>query len=443
MKSANNSFCDTAIVILTVLTIFVSNFYFSRALVDQFRFPKLAVQLIFLWIIIAVFAACRFTSLGTVFRNRLFYLIYLFLAGALLSHIINKSGRDGVFFLIIAFTHCLFLIALGTVLRKNSHFIPLIITAMIVVSLLVSVWALIQVLNMDPVFKISGERLEYYRVTRFAPTGFTGNTNVFSGTMLSAVPLIFCLLLYARGKFRLILWLSAGIIIAPLAVSMTRGVLAGVIISLIYAVIKKKHTKTAVILSIVLLTAFSVFFVSFESRVRERLESTLTLKELSIQYRLKIYEISFSIIRDHPLFGTGPNSFYRVFSHYKYLHLDKNPCLHDDSTFISLSRSFPEQAHNDILQNITELGIIPNFFALIFLMAMIIKNNKIFTDKSVRILYADIPENTLKGFLKLSVIIFLINALFNFPFHFATSGLNFIITLSLLYSLSYKKIDKS
>ncbi len=441
MKTAGNRIPDTVILILSVLALALSHLYFSTAIIDQFRFPKLFIQMILLSVAVLVFIISRFFRLIPAFSKKLFYFLYLFLVFALISHLLSGSAGEGILYLAVAYIHVLFFIALVNILGRNRTFFRLIFVSMIIISVLISIYAFLQVLNLDPIFKISGERLEYYRITRFAPTGFTGNTNIFSGTMISAIPMLFCLMLYARKKSRIFLWISAGLMLVPLIVSMTRGVIAGILIAFAFTVIKKRHTRTAIVLIILLTAAFSVYLVTSESMMRERIESTLTLKELGIKYRLNIYYISFRIIGDHPLFGTGPNTFYRVFSQYKYRYLQNHPDLHEDAGFISLSRTFPEQAHNDILQNISELGIIPNIFLLIFFISIMLKKHGE-SNEFFRLLGVSVPESSIIQYLKLSIIIFLINSFFNFPFHFAASGINFTLTVGLLCSLLYKKIDK-
>lgn len=454
MKDTKNSISGSLIIILTILAIFISHFYFSRTILDQFRHPKLFIQLIILTIIILLFVFSRFSSLFAIFHRRMYLILFFYIALSFISLLKAGFSQEGILYMTVITVHLLFFILLSEILAENSYYPALIMISMVIASFAVSAYSIIQILNLDPIFQITGQRAEYTQLSRYAPTGFTGNTNVFSGSLLAVIPIIFCITACAcacaKWKLKIVLFIVNAVILIPLFISMTRGVVIGIIIAFIYATGKrayrfisrsgffsKKAGRLALLSLTVIITLIASYTLLLQYIAKDSTKREISPRELSARYRVNIYLTSLEMILDNPLFGTGPNSFSRAFTQYRHKYLEKNPHLHENTTFMALTRTFPEQAHNDILQNIVEVGIIPNIFLLLFLFLLMKKNGNHEENDYLPLIVnrIKIPKPVLVRYLKLSMILLLINAMVNFPFHYATSGLNFILTMSLLYSL--------
>lgn len=437
MKAEYSKFKNLVLISIVIITIALSHFCFSRVLLDQFRFPKAFYQIFALIIYGIIFIIFYFKHLNTIFNQPLYYLLYAFFLLSIISYVSADYNPEAHLYFTITFIHIIFFILLTHQLKSKPSSASYLILSMVFISLLVSLYAIVQTLKLDPIFQISSDRLEHMTLSRFLPTGFTGNTNIYSGTIISIIPLLFCITLYSKGKNKIMLFAINIMVLLPLFISMTRGVIIGILITFFYSVYKKDHFKLYITGLFILLLLFGTLIFTIDTNITNRIRSAVTFREEGIQYRLYIYRVTLHMIKENPLFGTGPNSFYRLFTHYRHDYLLNNPHLHENTIFMSLARTFPEQTHNDLLQNISETGIIPNIFLLTFIILILLKKPGENKNKSYDLFIVSIPLYSLINYLKLSIIIFIINSMFNFPFRFATSGLNFILTMSLLCAFIY------
>jgi len=161
-----------------------------------------------------------------------------------------------------------------------------------------------------------------------------GNPNNFAGWLVVMVPLALSLAYSGvngwpkRRVLRLTLWLITVLLVVCLSLTYTRGAWMATVLSLIFLGIFSGK-KLLIIIMIALLL---IPFVASE-RMKERMASTVQIRELLKMKRPYIWRESLSIIEDFPLFGSGLNTYatvgpdYRIskgggfYPHNSYLHM--------------------------------------------------------------------------------------------------------------------------
>ncbi|MFQ6037001.1 MAG: O-antigen ligase family protein [Candidatus Aminicenantales bacterium] len=170
-------------------------------------------------------------------------------------------------------------------------------------------------------------------------SGFMGHWMTQAGLLLlfSCVSLSFFLL--KKGRIRLI-WGAAWVLAAvALALTLTRSAWVGGIVgtAVILALYKP---RTLVILPV----AGIIFFLLSPAYMKTRILSTFSTRSVSNAQRLEYLRAGIQIIKDYPLFGTGPDTVDMVFQNPKYGLSDlarRNVHLHNNITQIGAERGIP------------------------------------------------------------------------------------------------------
>ncbi len=196
------------------------------------------------------------------------------------------------------------------------------------------------------------------------------NHNHFAGLMemLLPIPLVFALSRHARGKRRIIAALAAAIMASSIFLSGSRGGMIAFIGEMIFLVIiltvQRKRPRASfagwstfgifAILSVGLL----VWIGSGELAKRIATVPSMKQADLSETMRLQIYRDIFKMIPGHPVLGWGLGTFGDVYPQFRSFY----------TVF------FVDEAHNDYLQLLVEMGGI-GFAIMLWFLAIVFRRS--------------------------------------------------------------------
>ncbi len=171
-----------------------------------------------------------------------------------------------------------------------------------------------------------------------------GNPNFFAAYLAAIIPVIFMLILENKGAKR---FLAAAFLLVSLFCLFKTGSKAGIIGLLVEIIIflavflSKKITwkKTLIILAALVMVIAITAFLN-----KDRL-----MKNDSIFFRVYTWKGTLNIIKDNPLFGTGPGSFPLVYPSYRPMEIMKWASQHSYEV---------TQPENILLQAMSDIGII-------------------------------------------------------------------------------------
>lgn len=179
------------------------------------------------------------------------------------------------------------------------------------------------------IFKASpGERIK----------GFMGHYMTQAGLLLLFSCMALSMLIFYRKKIRY-LW-GLGLILSLFAIilTLTRNVWIGLIIASLLTLLLYKPVS-AIIVPIVI----GLFYLASPQPIKERALSIFSLKRGTNKGRIALMQVGIKVIRDFPLFGTGPDTVEIVIQNPKYgLSDEAKKAVH---------------FHNNIIQTGAERGI--------------------------------------------------------------------------------------
>ena len=183
----------------------------------------------------------------------------------------------------------------------------------------------------------------YHFVFKAAPDerikGFMGHYMTQAGLLVLFVSLALAMLFFGRKKVRWLWGAGAVAAIAALELTLTRNAWIGLAVALCILVFLYKP-KFALAVPVIIVI---VFFAS-PAPVKQRALSIFTLQGFSNRIRVEYFQAGLKIIRDYPLFGTGPDTVDMVFQNPKYgLSEDakRNVHLHNTPVQIAAERGIP------------------------------------------------------------------------------------------------------
>jgi len=207
-------------------------------------------------------------------------------------------------------------------------------------------------------FKASpGERIE----------GFMGQVMTQGGLLLLFSCMALSMLLFTHNRIRYLWGLGLLLSLFVLILTQTRSAWVGLVVasSLILFLYKPRAL-------IVVPLVVGLFYFASPQPIKRRVLSIFSLKDPSNKYRIEYMRIGIKIIKEYPLFGTGPDTVDKVFQNPKY-GLSEG------------AKSFPH-LHNNILQTGAERGI-PTLLAwLTFMVWAFISLLKILKNKDPTLL---------------------------------------------------------
>lgn len=416
---------------LAALLIVVSNLYFSRNLYEGFRLPKAFAGMWLIALIVLLYFIARLKTLHRLFLTPVNLLLLAALLLSVLSAGLSRFPGDSYSYLAHFFTFFMLFVVLSDLFRSYPAALAVVFWTLVGTTLLISVYGLLQVANMDPLFVL--EESAKTLSVRHRITGITGQTTLFAAILGPVLPLLLGMIPFFPGKPG---WLLKAAFAAALVVTiatMSRAVIAGVGLAIAVPVFLMAGKRWYVPLAVLLIMAvlFGGFMLA-EPKARERIVSSFSLEQGAISWRLAVWRVSLPMVKDHPLMGTGPGTFPRMFPGYLKRFLDEHPTNITQTTTQSVSRSVALQAHNDVLQNVIETGLLANICLFVALF-LILRPGRA---RSAYVFNQRVPVRSFCLFLRLGILVFMVNALFNFPFHFATSALYFTVFTAAIYALS-------
>ena len=179
-------------------------------------------------------------------------------------------------------------------------------------------------------------------------TGTYGNRNHFAGWLEMAIPMVLCLLFTRNRTVRMKVFIIgvAVTLLIILTFTFSRGGWIAAFSALIFMAVvslgKRIYGKRFFIKTLLsLLAALILILVSTPAfqRIAPLVQAN---RSDHVALRLKVWDSSIALIKDHPLTGTGPGTFGQAFPLY-------NPAGFD---------VLPVTAHNDYLQFVAETGLL-------------------------------------------------------------------------------------
>lgn len=274
----------------------------------------------------------------------------IFLAVTLIISTIFSNYLTVSFFATIRIFVFLFICYLFFSLIEDMRDMNYIIYSLIAAMILTGIPLLIDLYHLGiQNFFIRGLLEDKYNL--IAPKGFTSKTIFF----ISFTLLIALLIKNKNIKIKIVLWLLILINSLLLILANSRGgILAAVISTTVLLLMVKPNIFFRVFLTIV--TLFISLYTLSDS-FRETFEAYLRLG--TVDQRVIYWNMGLEIIKDNPVFGIGPNTFYMQFFNYapsSYIQLF-NPGFSD------LGNPHP---HNFFLYYFAENGILGFIVAILF-----------------------------------------------------------------------------
>ncbi|MCX8094087.1 MAG: O-antigen ligase family protein [Candidatus Goldbacteria bacterium] len=313
----------------------------------------------------------------------------------------------------------LFLISLDFSLQNKNNY-KKILVFILISNFIAASYGLIQSFGFDPL------RWQTDFSRRAAST--LGNPNFLAGQLLLAIPLAISLF-FSEKVPKSVSIIIIIVLCAALILSQTRGAYIGFIASLtMFFILTSKYEKESFVrLKTISMAVFLLVFIilllytAINSEMRTKIKDALTLKDSSAKIRLSLWKNTMYLIKDNPLFGSGPGNFEIKYAYYQYKSL-KYKDFFDNDFYKSA------HAHNDLLQIMGEYGLPASGFILLLFYLMLLNG--------IRILKT---QNNAKFFIigiLSSVIGILIHGLFNFPLLIIPTAATFYILLGSLVALS-------
>ncbi len=170
-------------------------------------------------------------------------------------------------------------------------------------------------------------------------TGFMGHYMTQAGLLLLFSSMALSMLLFLPEKIRFFWGLGFFLSLFALTLTLTRSAWIGIIIA-VCIILFLYRPKTLIIIPL----ALSLFFLLSPQHIKKRALSTVSLRTESNKQRIEYFKAGVNIIKDFPLFGTGPDTVDMVFQNPKYRLSElakRNVHLHNNITQIAAERGIP------------------------------------------------------------------------------------------------------
>jgi len=182
--------------------------------------------------------------------------------------------------------------------------------------------------------------------------GFMGHYMTQAGLLLLFSCLAMSMFLFSKDKIRLLWGLAFLMTLGSLVLTLTRSAWMGIVIAAIVILFLYKP-KALIIVPL----AVGLFFLVSPKQATKRALSIFSLKTATNQQRIEYIKGGIKVIKEYPLFGTGPNMINVEIKKEKY-------GLSDESKKLAV------HLHNNIIQIAAERGI-PTILAWLIFMAWV------------------------------------------------------------------------
>jgi len=182
-----------------------------------------------------------------------------------------------------------------------------------------------------------------YFILKAAPgeriKGFMGHYMTQAGLLLLFSAVALSITVFSRDKTRIFWGIGFGLALAALLLTLTRNAWIGLIVA-VGVIIYLYKPKVLIALPLVV----GLLFAISPGQVKKRALSIFSTKTFSNRQRIEYLNAGIKIIKDYPLFGTGPNTVDVVFQYPKYglsEEAKKNVHLHNNFVQIAAERGIP------------------------------------------------------------------------------------------------------
>lgn len=216
-----------------------------------------------------------------------------------------------------------------------------------------------------------------------------------------------------KANIHILIGTSALLIMVSIFVSLSRGAMISLSISLVlfsFLLLRRKISRgnTIVIIGIVMLSTLAISWFGWD-QILDRFAKLKNAQGIIYEARLDFWKDSKEIIKDFPLTGSGLGTFSHIYAPYKSL-VDKNTLTH---------------AHNDYIELLVEGGTIGFFLAAAFLIVLFRKTYKTFvTRRDAFSIYLYMGSLT-------AMTSILIHSFTDFNLHIGANGLWFFFVAGL------------
>jgi len=197
--------------------------------------------------------------------------------------------------------------------------------------------------------------------------GFMGQVMTQGGLLLLFSCMALSMLLFTHDRIRCLWGLGFLLSLFVLVLTQTRSAWIGLVVAITLVLFLYKP-RTLIIVPLVI----GLFYIASPQHIKKRVLSIFSLEDHNNKIRIEYMRVGIKIIKDYPLFGTGPNTMDIVSQNPKYkLSKEANMIVH---------------LHNNILQIGAERGI-PTLLAwLTFIIWVFISLLKILKNKDPTLL---------------------------------------------------------
>jgi O-antigen ligase len=184
------------------------------------------------------------------------------------------------------------------------------------------------------IFYLFFKAIRYERIA-----GFMGQVMTQGGLLLLFCCMALSLFLFSRSRIRYLWGLGFLLSLVALVLTRTRSAWIGLVIaSCLILFLYRPITLIAVPLAI------GLFYLVSPQLIKNRALSIFSLEPKSNKQRIEFIKAGIKIIKDYPLFGTGPNTVEMVFQDPKYElseRAKKNVHLHNNIIQTAAERGIP------------------------------------------------------------------------------------------------------
>jgi len=169
--------------------------------------------------------------------------------------------------------------------------------------------------------------------------GFMGHYMTQAGLLLLFSTMALSMLLFYRNKVRFLWGLAFLLSTIALIFTLTRCAWIGIIVASLVLLFLYKP-KALIIIPLIV----GLIFLLSPKNVKKRALSSFSVKSYSNAQRIEYLHAGIKIIKDFPLFGTGPDTVDMVFKNPKYglsEEAKRNVHLHNNFTQIAAERGIP------------------------------------------------------------------------------------------------------
>lgn len=352
-REAVAAFADTAAFVVLVISTLAVPLTFSVAQPDVFALPKTLVA-VALAAVVATFLTVRWLAIGrpthlprsALAAALVFYLVWNVIATALAIDRNQALIGERLQFqgLIATLTYAVFFLTALTTVRtpQRRRLLMLTIAAGAVV---VSTYAILQRLGLDPIWPY----LPYGRVF-----STIGQANALAAYLVLTTSLTFGIPAGGRWPARMLSVAATALMLTALALTFSRGGYLGLFTSAtVFAVVlwsRRRGLNLSVdrrvagiaglaVMAVVLIALLVPGVRAMTQQVVARALMTADLGETSILGHLDMWAVGVTIAGDHPVVGTGPDTYVLLFGEYREKVLSPDR--------LAIMRVFrPESPHN-------------------------------------------------------------------------------------------------